>query len=159
NAPVTPLEGWLRIPAAVIYALSVLALIAFSVILFKRTADRRQLFSFLLVWLVLGTVALLYSLSEAGEGRGLTVRYVLPLYIPLAIAAGLLLETLWRRARLAAVLVALLLVLFQVSGYYLPWTPQRRYLRDLLRQDAELVRFLDKNQIRWICGNYWVVYP
>src|SRR5262249_52009218 len=81
NAPVTPLEGWLRIPAAVIYALSVLALIAFSVILFKRTADRRQLSSFLLVWLVLGTVALLYSLSEAGEGRGLTVRYVLPLYI------------------------------------------------------------------------------
>src|SRR5262249_30211738 len=53
----------------------------------------------------------------------------------------------------------LLLVLFQVSGYYLPWTPQRRYLRDLLRQDAELVRFLDKNQIRWVCGNYWVVYP
>jgi 4-amino-4-deoxy-L-arabinose transferase-like glycosyltransferase len=159
GAPVTPLEGWLQIPAAVLYGASALLLAVLPAILLKDRAGRPRAFPFLLLWLILATVAALYASSAAGETRGYTVRYVLPLYIPLAVGVGLLTNVVWQRSRLMAVVLAGLLVVFDLSGYYFPWTAQRHHLRDHLRLDADVVRFLETNQIRWVCGNYWVVYP
>ena len=159
GAPVTPLEGWLQIPAAVLYGASALLLAVLPAILLKNRAGRPRAFPFLLLWLILATVAALYASSAAGETRGYTVRYVLPLYIPLAVGVGLLTNAAWQRSRPLAVVLAGLLVVFHLSGYYFPWTAQRHHLRDHLRLDADVVRFLETNQIRWVCGNYWVVYP
>ncbi len=159
GTPVTRLEGWLRTPAAIVYGMSALSFVVIPWIWLRGKTGRHQAFPFLLLWLILATVAILYAFSEAGETRGYTVRYVLPLYIPLAAGVGLLVDAVWRRSRLVAFVLAGLLVLFHVSGYYLPWTTQRLFLRDHLRLDGEVVRFLETNQIRWVCGNYWVVYP
>jgi len=156
---ITPLERWLQIPAGLIYAASALTLIILPAILLKSRTERKRAFPYLLLWLILATVAAFYSSSEAGAMRGYTVRYVLPIYIPLVVGASLLIDLAWRRSRILAGVLASMLVLFHVSGYYLPWTTQRRHLRDQLRFDAELVQFLEERQLRWVCGNYWVVYP
>jgi hypothetical protein len=157
------LQRRLQPAAAVAFGVAGLGLVAFPWLLRRAPTDRQKRFpfsSFVLVWLVVFFVALTYAASEPGKARDETsVRYILPLFLVLASAMGILLQVAWRRWRVMAAVLALATVLFSVSGYYLPWTRERHYQRDLMRSDQEVVSFLEGRGIRWICGNYWVVYP
>ena len=114
-------------------------------------------------WLLLPLVALavlgLAAVSEAGARRGLTVRYVLPLLLPLAAALGGLLAALARRSRLAAAAVLLAVLAFNVSGYFLPGSPARRRWEERREADTRLVAFLAEQGIDVVTGDYWSAYP
>lgn len=159
---VSPVQRALRLPAAGIYFLAGIALLAgpfFRRLLAEQRKRGPQPGAFLLLWLTAGTIALVYVVSEAGTTRGLTVRYVLPLYIVIAAGLGvaIFLTTKWSRA--VALLLALTLVMFHLSAYALPWTPQRRYWTELKVLDEKLLEFLETHRVRWVAGNYWIVYP
>jgi dolichol-phosphate mannosyltransferase len=151
----------LRPPAAAIYFSAGFLLLALPFL--SRVSDSRaarlRRSSALLLWLIVAAVVFFFSVSAAGGLRVLTVRYALPLYIVIATVLGLLVWLLWTWRRIAGVAVAVILLAFHVSSYYLPGTRFRTYLGELARFDAELVAALQKRGVRWVCGNYWVVYP
>lgn len=161
--PLTALQGALQPAAAAVYVLSGIVLAAATLLSLSRGGRDRGAriapSSFLLLWMIAGTIAALYVFSEAGQTRGLTVRYVLPLYIVLSAALGLFVFLVVRRSRIAAGLLASAVIVFNVAGFYMPWTPDRGYLAGLASLDQKLVTFLESKHIRWVCGNYWVVYP
>jgi len=155
--PVTPLEGALRLPAA-------LAVVAALVLLFAapRLALRDRPGSgkgVALLVLVAVTVATLFILSAPGQAPGPTVRYVLPLWFVAAASLGLLVAAVSKRNQMVAFLLALVVVGFHLSGYYWPWTKERREWAQHQRDDRVLLAFLGSNGVRWVCGEYWTVYP
>ena len=115
--------------------------------------------SFGLLWLVVATVALFYVFSSAGGVRGLTVRYVLPLYIVCSAAIGLLVYLVWTKSRPMAAVIALAVVVFYFGGWILPGSKQRKRLEDLARYDEQVIPVMQAHRLRWVCGNYWDVYP
>src|SRR5262249_6441419 len=150
-----------QFPAAIVYTTGVLILLVALWASSREPSDRQPTFSrpsLLLLCMVASTAALLYCVSAAGETRGLTVRYVLPFYPVLAAGVGLLAFEAWKFCRPLAWILLLTVVSFNVSGYYLPWSRERIYLRELMHSDTELVRYLENQRIRWVAGNYWVVY-
>jgi dolichyl-phosphate-mannose-protein mannosyltransferase len=155
--PVTALEGFLRIPAAlVVLAALVLLPAAPKLALRGRNGSRSGV---ALLGLMAVTVGGLFVLSAAGQAPGPTVRYVLPLWFVVAASLGLLVATLAKRNRAVAYLVAAVVVTFHLSGYYWPWTAERREWAQNMRSDQALLSFLKANGVRWVCGEYWTVYP
>lgn len=154
GGPLNVFQRWLEIPA-------VLAIFASLLLLAFRTARAgkpvRQ--SALLLGLVVGATASLFVFSASGTFPGPTVRYVLPLVIVFAAALGVAANAAGRRFRPAALLVTIPVLLFNVSGYYWPWTPQRRLWEANSERDSRVLRLLETNGISWICGEYWTVYP
>jgi hypothetical protein len=108
------------------------------------------------------TVCLLATVSAAGEMRGLTVRYILPLFLLMPAAAAVLAEKALRRGpatgALAAAGLAAILV-FNVAGYYLPGSAERRLWEKRRDADAEVIAFLSESGIEAVTGDYWVAYP
>jgi 4-amino-4-deoxy-L-arabinose transferase-like glycosyltransferase len=159
--PTTKLENLLRVPVLAVYALGFLAFVSLASL--RRRRDERfespGLRSAGLVLLIAATIGVSDVVSAAGAGRGLTVRYVLPLLFVAAVALGASVSLLWRRSRFVAATAAGIVLLFNVLGYEWPWTAYRQAWRQLDQQDRALVSFLEGHGVRWICGNYWVVYP
>jgi dolichol-phosphate mannosyltransferase len=161
EAPLEPLESALR-PGVAVILLAAASLFAVMPLRRPRQGSPDPPFpraSFGLLWLVAATVAALYVGSAAGGVRGLTVRYVLPLFMVAAAALGLLVSLAWSRRRLLACVIALAVVAFYFSGWILPGTKPRKRLEDLARHDAEAIPVLQAHHLRWVCGNYWDVYP
>jgi dolichol-phosphate mannosyltransferase len=156
------LETILQAPVSAIYGLAILLLVAMAIGR-SRAGTSSALASprkgAMLLLSVTVAVALADCLSEAGQTRGYTVRYVLPLYFVAAAALGLLILGVWRRSHAAATLMTLIVLTFNFAAYNWPWTAYRHYLRDVDARDHALVAYLEKKGIRWVCGNYWVVYP
>jgi hypothetical protein len=156
------IEKGLRLPAAGVYMLGCAALL---LIPFRLRRSRNAAWkefprsSFVLLWLVAGSVMALDVFSKAGEGRGLSVRYILPLYPVLAAALGLLAYAAWRRSRVFGAVLLSISLGFNLADYEFPWTSRQRYLRTLATYDAEVTQFLEREHVRWVCGNYWIVYP
>jgi 4-amino-4-deoxy-L-arabinose transferase-like glycosyltransferase len=155
--PVTPLEGFLRVPAAGLVVVSLLLLPAASLLALRARRGARK--GIALLGLVAATVAALFIFSAAGQAPGPTVRYVLPLAFVVAAALGLLVAAVSRRSRPAAAVLAGVVLTFHLSGYYWPWTSERREWAQNLRSDQALLAFLEGNGVRWVCGGYWTVYP
>jgi dolichol-phosphate mannosyltransferase len=159
--PAMKIKGLLRLPAAAAYAAAFFALLL--ALRRRRGAgsdDKPAVRSgVILLVLLAATVTLVYVASEAGQTRGITERYVLPLFFVAAAALGLLVSRLWDRRRLAALAAAGAVLVFNLSGYNWPWTTYRHRLCDLDRADQVLLAFLQAKRISWICGNYWIVYP
>lgn len=152
----------LRAPTAAAYGLGLLALFFLPASRRLHSAsprDRPPFHAFVLLWMIAMTVMLLYVTSAAGEQRGYTVRYLLPLFFVLAGGLGILANEIGRRSRILSVILVSIVVSFNVSGYSLPWSSERRYLREQLKNDEGLVAFLENQGLQWVCGNYWVVYP
>ena len=113
----------------------------------------------LLFALVLVAMAALNVVSVAGMSRGVTVRYVLPLYLVIPGIVAVLILWIGARSRWLAGAVAGLLLTFNVAGTYLPWTVERgRWVRSAANDDLVL-RFLDRKQVDAVLGDYWLVYP
>lgn len=143
-----------RIPSAIVIA----AAVAFLAIRAGKgePGERR---SVLLLWLVTAATAGLFVFSASGTFPGPTVRYVLPLAFILAAALGLAADFLARRSRLAALLVVLPVLVFNLSGYYWPWTANRREWALNRQRETRVLQFLEANGVSWVFGEYWTVYP
>ena len=105
------------------------------------------------------TVCALAVFSEAGQLRGLTSRYVLPLYLSVAVAQALFVLWIASRSRLAAAAAVAVLLAFNFAGYALPWTASRQLLRRQLASDDALLALLQARRIDAVCGDYWLAYP
>ena len=93
-------------------------------------------------------------------GRGsFHVRYLLPAWFLVAAGLGLLLERLSRFSRVAATLVAAILLAHHAAGWDLPGSAQRNVLEIAARADERAVRDLEARGVRVACGGFWTVYP
>ena len=155
--PVTALEGALRLPAAVIAILALLLLLAGSRLALRDRPGSGK--AVVLIVLVAAAVAALFILSAPGQAPGPTVRYILPLWFVVAAALGLLVAAVSKRNQMVAFLLAAVVVGFHLSGYYWPWTKERREWAQHQRDDRVLLAFLRANGVQWVCGEYWTVYP
>jgi hypothetical protein len=152
--PLNDVQRLARLPTSLIVAAALLLLVVLA-----AGGDRGRRKSVLLLWLVFSTTGGLFVFSASGTFPGPTVRYVLPMAFVFAAALGLAADFVGRRNRYAALLVAVPVLVFNLSGYYWPWTAQRRKWAEDGRRDAQALRFLQANQVSWICGEYWTVYP
>ncbi len=110
--------------------------------------------------LLVAAVNILFAvISEAGDTRGLTARYILPIYLIVPAALALLLSAVWKRSRVVAAVLGALCLVFNVAGYWLPGTPMRLRCEERAREDDRLVRFLAEHDVGAVFGDYWTVYP
>jgi 4-amino-4-deoxy-L-arabinose transferase-like glycosyltransferase len=156
GTPLTPLQGILRIPAAAVYFAGAAFLFG-AYLLAEKDRHRRE--SLLLPCLVALAMAGIFIFSAGGQFPGTSVRYVLPLFFVLCVALGLMIQSLGRRSRASAIALAAVVLVFNLSGYYWPWTAQRRLWRENKKRDERALQFLQARDISWICGEYWTVYP
>jgi hypothetical protein len=117
-------------------------------------------------WLLLTGVAvttfLVNVLSAAGEVRGLTVRYTLPLLLAAVPALASFLCAVARGGRpgaLLAIVLAAAIVLFNLAGFRWPGHPRRNHLEEIGGKQAAVVAALEKQRVQVIVGSLWVVYP
>jgi len=121
--------------------------------------ERRSVPPWTLLVAVVGTMWLMAASSEAVAYHGLNVRYILPIY-PAACAFVGLLVTAAPPAVRRPVFVAggLVLVAFSVAGAPLPGSALRaRQERDAECESAT-IRFLEREHIDAVFGDYWEVY-
>jgi hypothetical protein len=154
--PLTRLQGLLHGPAAVIYVAGGAFLVG-AFFAAERDRDRRE--ALLLPCLVAPTMGAIFVFSAGGQLTGTSVRYVLPLFVLACVALGWMVDSVGSRSRIAAVAVAAVVLTFNLSGYYWPWTAQRRSWRENARRDERALQFLKARNVSWICGEYWTVYP
>lgn len=160
-----PLMRWqplLRLPVAIAYAGGALLLVL--TLSRRRSESLRRLLQIehaelLPLFLVSFAVAALDIFSNAGSIRGLSVRYVLPLYFVISVTLALLVLFVCAFRRWAATLLVSAIIAFNVAGYFLPGTLQREEWAQKMAKDARLIQFLEAQQIQAVFGNYWVVYP
>ncbi len=160
--PPRPLTRALHQPASAIY------LIAFAWFLIRGDHDapdggggtkRRRALALLLLATTIG----INVLSVAGASRGLTVRYVLPIYLLAPLAVGLFLAAL-ARARppataLASGALVALLGAFSASVYFWPGSVMRERLHVAASGEWQTLALLRKNGVEVVVGDYWLVYP
>ena len=154
---------FLRAPVTAIYiAALVFAAVAFLVWLVgavRRVRPFREPPPAVFLVLVACSAIAIDILSEAGSRRGLNTRYILPIYLCIAAAAGLFLRWLWSRSRPLAVSAAAMVLAFNVAGYALWGTRLRASWQARLVTDAQLMSFLRDRGVQAVCGNYWLAYP
>ena len=157
--PPGPLPRALHRPAAAIY------LIAFGwfFLLGDREAPNGPKRRRALALLLLGATIGINVLSAAGASRGLTVRYVLPIYLLAPLALGLFLAAVARvrppATALASGALAAILAAFSASVYFWPGTPMRQRLRVAASGEWQVLALLRKNGVDVAVGDYWLVYP
>lgn len=155
--PPAPAEAALQTPAGALELLALLLLPFAPRLWGRRLVGNGK--AVLLVGLVALAVAGLFVFSEPGQVLDPTVRYVLPFFFVVATSLGLLVAGVAQRSRSAAGLVASVVLVFNLSGYYWPGTSERKLWERNARHDDRLLAFLDAERVRWVCGNYWLVYP
>jgi len=106
---------------------------------------------------VLAVLGLLV-VSAAGARRGLTARYVLPLYLLVPVVMAVFLAACARRSRLLAGVLAALVLAFNLRGVFWPWTPARQGWASDARAEEQLLATLQRQGIGAVCGSYWDTY-
>jgi hypothetical protein len=153
--PMNLLQHVLRAPAGIVYIASVVV-VAHGIFAKKGKDVRRPLT--LLALVALGVTGL-FVFSASGRFPGSTVRYVLPVFLVLVAALAVTVSIVSRWTLPGGIALAGVVLLFNISGYYWPWTTERRDWSENRRRDEQLLRFLGANGVSWICGEYWAVYP
>ncbi|MCA1553788.1 MAG: hypothetical protein LC737_05375, partial [Chloroflexi bacterium] len=92
---------------------------------------------------------------------GLLTRYLLPLYILLTLALGVLLARVPKPVTLAMLAVLLAVNLWSVvSVRDIVWYAHNEFSNQPLpASHADLIRFLDQNDLRAVFTNHWIGYP
>lgn len=157
--PPGPLARALRFPAVAVYG------VAFGWFFLRADrnagseAKRRRALALLLI----GATVAINVLSEAGASRGLTVRYVLPIYLLAPLALGMFLAAVgaWRRAwgLLLAGALAALVATFSASVYFWPNTLMRQRLHAAASGEWQVLALLRRQGVGVVAGDYWLVYP
>ena len=166
NGPNPPsrLAILLRVPVLVTWAAAALYALARAVAALARrlrgwTAETPPETPFLLVALAICAFTVL---SGAGAMRGLTVRYVLPVFFFLPAALALAAAAAARASKAGAILAAAAIcavLAFNVSGYFLPGSAARRLWEKRREADSDLVAFLSERGVQAVTGDYWSAYP
>jgi len=112
----------------------------------------------LLLLFVLGACAIIFSSSQAGTGRGWTVRYIAPLYVVVPLFCALGIETLWSWSKALAVAVVAALLIPNLFLYGLPGSPLRAELTTELSNELHLCDVLARRHIQLVYGDYFWVY-
>jgi hypothetical protein len=114
-------------------------------------------------WLLLALVITLYTavniFSAAGQMRGFSVRYVLPIYLVIPGVLAVLLSLVAARSRILAVLLAGMVILFNLTAYHWPGRPLREAWRKEAHYDDRLVELLKRRGVTAVVGGYWTAYP
>lgn len=154
NDPAGTLYHALRTPVLVLYA-------AVALLFLALPAVRRKIS--LPSWCLLALVGLSYAalnvFSQAGQVRGISVRYVLPIYL---VAAGMLAVVLCmiaQRSRILAGLLAGVLLVFNLTAYHWPGREAREAWQEAARHDDRLIDHLKQRGVTAVFGGYWTAYP
>ncbi len=157
--PPGPLTRALHYPAAAIYCLAFAWFFARGDRNDSAEAKKRRT----LALLVIGATVAINILSEAGASRGLTVRYVLPIYLLAPLALGIFLAAVSAGRRpwgpLAASTLATILVTFSASVYFWPNSPMRQRLHAAAAGEWQVLALLRREGVQVVVGDYWLVYP
>ncbi len=148
----------LHIPVLLIHGTAALLFLAIPFLRRARGTPPVPLPAWLLFVLVAAAIAAVNMVSEAGLSRGLTVRYILPLYLLAPPLLALLVQAVGRRSRPAAAALAAAVLAFNLAGT-LAGEPNRQSMEEVARNDQRLVRFLEEQRIGAVLGGYWTVYP
>ena len=162
--PPGPLKGSWRMLILATYGVAALWFLAAPFL--GRRRGRRPAVT-LSPWLLLAGVALtvfaLKICSAAGEQRGLTVRYIMPLFLVAAPVVALFLTAMARRGgrwgTSAAVVLAAAIVLFNLAAYRWPGDSQRLLLAADGRHLGSAMEVFEEEDVQAVLGGYWVVYP
>ncbi len=112
----------------------------------------------LLILLVFVAGMLIFSASEAGTGRGWTVRYIAPLYLVIPLFCGLGVGALGTRSKSLAVGLVAALLVPNLLRYGLPGSPLRAELTAELTNELRVCDLLERNHIQMVYGDYFWVY-
>jgi hypothetical protein len=112
----------------------------------------------LLLLLVLAACMLIFSASQAGTGRGWTVRYIAPLYVVVPLFCGLGIEALWYWSKTLAVALVAALLIPNLLLYGLPGSPLRAELTTALANELQLRDVLARDRVQMVYGDYFWVY-
>lgn len=154
---VVPADRLSRVLQPVVLAIHGAAAIGFFFV--PAVARRRWPASWALLGAVTVTVLGLNVFSGAGELRGLTVRYVLPLAIVVAPVLALAVVALGAWRRWVSVLVVAVVVAFDLAAYHLPGDPRRVELARWAADDVRLGRLIRERRVTLVLGSFWMVYP
>jgi hypothetical protein len=162
--PTSALGRTLRGPVLLVWAAAALfaAWRAWTALATVRRERNRDVLRELALPLVALTICALAVVSGAGGMRGLTVRYVLPAFFVLPAALALAAAAAARRGRLAAAFAAAavcIVLVFNVSVYFLPGSAPRRLWEKKRDADSEVIAFLEERGIEAVSGDYWDAYP
>lgn len=150
----------LRYPAAAVYVLA----FAWFFVRGDRGAGSEARYRRGLALLLIGATVAINVLSAAGASRGLTVRYVLPIYLLAPLVLGIFLAAIssWRRTWgppiLAGTLAAVVIV-FSASVYFWPNSLMRRRLHAAASGEWQVLGLLRRQGVQLVVGDYWLVYP
>ena len=163
KGPASPGWTWLAAP---IYLVGV-GVEAAGAIRRARRGERVRSLPLLAVLLVGTPVFVTAALTNGNYAAiipdsGLLVRYIVPLYLPLAILVAAFLCQLWSRSRLASS-VALILVLAvhlgSITGADLVAQSRSPYVNvPLPASNDELIDFLEQEDIRHVYAFHWIGY-
>ena len=112
----------------------------------------------LLLLFVLSACAITFSCSQAGTGRGWTVRYIAPLYVVVPLFCGLGIEALWSWRKALAVAVVAALLIPNLLLYGLPGSPLRAELTTELSNELRVRDVLTRHDVQMVYGDYFWVY-
>ncbi|MHB8799702.1 MAG: glycosyltransferase [Thermoanaerobaculia bacterium] len=158
--PPNGVQRALRIPAALIHASAALATLVLALgWLLGRGGDRRDPPPWLLLLLVAVVMAALNIVSEAGQTRGLTVRYLLPAYFLFPVALATTLARLAARWRPAAIVAGAIVLVFNLAGVYWPGTAFRERMERDRRSEEAVLRVAERAGVKVVWGEYWQAYP
>lgn len=158
-SPPGPLARALHLPAAAVYCLAFAGFFVRG----DREASAEPKRRRALVLLLVGATVAINVLSAAGASRGLTVRYVLPIYLVAPLALGLFLAAVsaWRGiwGPVLAGTLAALLVAFSAGVYFWPNSLMRQRLHAAASGEWQLLGLLRREGVQVAVGDYWLVYP
>ncbi len=160
--PALDLHERLRLPVRFLFAAVSLLFLAAPALRgrWARAVRKRVGFpTWLLFVLVIAAYAVLNIVSEAGQARGVSVRYVLPLYLLIPGILAVFLSVAAARNRALAALLIGVLLLFNITGYHWPGRASRRAWREGAEHDHRLIELLRRRGVTGLVGGYWTTYP
>ncbi|HVR96500.1 MAG TPA: glycosyltransferase family 39 protein [Thermoanaerobaculia bacterium] len=152
--PAAEVYNGMRLPVLFLYAAAALVFLAVPAV--RRRAG---VSTWLLFVLVIAAYAGLNIFSEAGQIRGISVRYVLPVYLVVPGMLAVLLSLVAERSRGLAVALAAVVLLFNVTAYHWPGRSTREVWQEEARHDDRLVGWLEGHGVTAVFGGYWTAYP
>jgi dolichol-phosphate mannosyltransferase len=159
TAPSSSIHVALRKPALVLYVLATVFVV--TVLWASRRGGEGKVS--IRAWTLPALAAIfslaLFSVSAAGQFRGMTSRYLFFCYPFLVLAIAFLISRISQQLPAAGFVLAGGLLVFHVSGYFLPWSELRRTWQGMAGEDSRLLDTLRQNNVDAILGDYWSVYP
>jgi hypothetical protein len=133
--------------------------------LFWRARISSSIMAFALVMIVAFPIFDFGSLTGGNAAviipdSGLLTRYLIPLYLPLSIALGLVLARMSNPLRTISILVLVTVNLYSIFSANVVTLAQNEFSNQPLPlSDQELIYFLQAHSLTYVFTNHWIGYP